>query len=45
MSRTYSMHRGDEKCIHILVGNMKVGSHLGDLDIDGKIIVKWILHK
>jgi hypothetical protein len=29
----------------ILVGNLKGRDHLGDLGIDGRIILKWILKK
>jgi hypothetical protein len=31
----------DEKCMHI--SSQKLKGHLGDLNIDGKIILKWIV--
>jgi hypothetical protein len=30
---------------NILVENLKLGDHLGDLCIDGRIIQKWVLGK
>lgn len=28
---------------HLYTGNLKVKDHLGDLDLDGRAIIKWIL--
>jgi hypothetical protein len=29
----------------ILVGNLKEGGHLGNIGVDGRIILEWILKK
>jgi hypothetical protein len=40
------IHWGDEKHIKILVTNpQKRRNHLGELAIDGKIVLKWIFGK
>jgi hypothetical protein len=37
---------GDRRCTgRVLVGKSDVKSYLDDVDIDGKIILKWILKK
>jgi hypothetical protein len=36
------MHGTDEKCIKILVKNLKGKDHLQDLGVDGRIILKLI---
>jgi hypothetical protein len=37
------MQYRDEKCIQMLVKNLKRRNHLGDLSINGRIIFRWIL--
>jgi hypothetical protein len=39
------MHGRDEKCIQFFFENLKERDHLGDLGVDGKIILEWILGK
>jgi hypothetical protein len=33
---------GNEKCVQYFGQNFKVRDHLGDLNVPGKIILKWI---
>jgi hypothetical protein len=40
MGGACSAHRGDEKCIHILVGKPEGKKPLKDLNIDGRMILK-----
>jgi hypothetical protein len=40
MSRAGITHGGDEKCIHILFGDSEGNSHLEDLNVDGRMVVK-----
>jgi hypothetical protein len=36
-------HMGERKGVYrVLVGNLRVGEHLGDLGVDGRIILRWI---
>ena len=39
---TYGERRG---VYRTLVGNLREGDHWGDPDVDGKIILRWILRK
>jgi hypothetical protein len=39
------MHGKDEKCIQVVVRKPKVINYIGDLGIDGNIIIKRILKK
>ena len=41
------LHAWEEKMnvFRGLVGNLQEGDHLEDLDVDGRIILKWILKK
>jgi len=44
MGGVCSTHRRDERSAYkISVGNLKGGDHSGDLGVDGKIILEWIL--
>jgi hypothetical protein len=43
MGRASSRYRDDEKDIKNLSQNMKGRDHLGNLDLDGRIILIWIL--
>jgi hypothetical protein len=45
MSETCSTHGENEKLIYYLVEKLKGIDHLGDLDVDGRIIFKCILKK
>jgi hypothetical protein len=40
MGRACSIHGRDEKCIQNFI--VKAGEHLGELGIDGRLILKWI---
>jgi hypothetical protein len=35
---------GKGRCVQGFVGNLRERSHLKDLGIDGRIILKWILN-
>jgi hypothetical protein len=39
------MHGIVEKCGHVRSQNLKGRHHLGDLGVDGKIILAWLLRK
>jgi len=41
MDRTCSTHWIKEKCIQNLSEKLKERDHLGDLDVDKRIILKW----
>jgi hypothetical protein len=41
---TNSAYREDEKFTYVLVENSE-RDHLGDLDVDGRIILEWIFGK
>jgi hypothetical protein len=43
MCGTCSTHGSDEKCIKILVENLKGRDYLKDLNIDGRIVLECIL--
>ena len=44
MGRTCGANGGKERCIHGFgFGNLKERYHLEDLDVDGEIILEWIL--
>jgi len=46
MGRTCSAYGGEERCIQGFGwGNLREGNHLGDPDIDGRIILRWIFTK
>jgi hypothetical protein len=34
---------GEIQNIHNILDNLKEGDHLEDLDVDGRIILKWML--
>jgi hypothetical protein len=34
---------GNKNCVHILVGNLMKGNSLGDLDVNGQLILKLML--
>jgi len=36
---------GGERCARVLVGNLRVRSHWGDLDVEGRIILSWLFGK
>jgi len=36
---------GEEKCIQVLMGKPKKRDCMEDLDVNGSIILKWIVHK
>jgi hypothetical protein len=36
---------GEGKCVRSFGGKLREKVHLEDVDIDGKVIVKWILKK
>jgi hypothetical protein len=40
MSRNFAAYGGEERC-----GNLKGRSHLEDLDVDGRVILKWLFKK
>jgi hypothetical protein len=40
-----STHGGDEKCVQILLGKPEGKGPVGYLDVEGRIILKWILGK
>jgi hypothetical protein len=42
MGRTCSTNGGCEKCIQNLVGHPKTGERLGNLGLDGRIILKLV---
>jgi hypothetical protein len=31
---------GNKNCVHILVGNLMEGNSLGDLDVNGQLVLK-----
>ena len=35
----------EEACTGFWWGNLKEGDHLGDSDLDGRIILKWVFRK
>jgi hypothetical protein len=41
----YSTIRRDKKCIQFISGNLKGRDHFGNLGIDWRIILRWILNK
>jgi hypothetical protein len=45
MGRTYGAH-GEERGVHwVLWGNLRERGSWGDPDVDGRIILRWILRK
>ena len=42
MDRARSMYEGEDRCIQ---GILRERDHLGDPDIDGRIILRWIIRK
>jgi len=40
-----STYGGEEKCVQGLGGNLRGRGHLGDIDVDGTIILRWISRK
>ena len=39
-------HMGEGRGVHrVLVGNLRERGHLGDPDVDGRIILRWIFRK
>jgi len=36
---------GLERCIELWWGNLREGDHVEDIDVDGRIILKWIVKK
>jgi hypothetical protein len=45
INRTCSASREVKHAYKILDGNMKGRDHLGDTDVDAKIMLKWITKK
>jgi hypothetical protein len=45
MGRTHGMHEGNRSIFNILLYNLKERDHLGDLSMDGRIILFWSLKK
>jgi hypothetical protein len=43
MGGAHSTHRRDEKCIKNLVRKPEGEDNLEDLDMDGRVILQWIL--
>jgi len=39
------MHRAMRNTYKILVGNLEKRDHFGDLGVDGRILLKWVLQK
>jgi len=42
---TSSTHEACDKFIQNLIGRSGRRDHLGDLNVDGEIILKWMFHK
>jgi len=45
MSWAGSAYGGEEKCTGFWWGNLREKCHLGDLGINGRIILRWIFRK
>jgi hypothetical protein len=46
MGGACSTYEGEERRIQgVLGGNLKENDHLGDLGVDGRIILRWIYRK
>jgi len=45
LGRAYGMHGEEERCIQGFGGEPAVKDHLEDPDVDGRIILRWILRK
>jgi hypothetical protein len=45
MGRACSMHEEKMNVRRVLVGNQKERDRYEDLDVDGRIILKWILER
>ena len=46
MSRACSAYGGEERCIQSFWWeNMRERDHLGDPDVDGRIILRWLFRK
>ena len=42
MTRTYSSYGGEQRCIRVLVGNLKEIDQMEDTAVDGRKILRWI---
>jgi hypothetical protein len=45
MGKLCNTHGTDEKCRYMLLREPEGKDHLGDLDVDGRIVLKWIIKK
>ena len=45
MPRSSGSHGGVERFLKSLVGNVRERAHMEDLDVVGRIILKWIFKK
>jgi hypothetical protein len=45
MNVAWSTHGKVEKCIKMYLENLKVRDHLGDREVDKKVILRWIFEK
>jgi hypothetical protein len=45
MGRGCSEYGGGERCVQVLVGNLREKDHWGDSGVDGRIILRRIFRK
>ena len=45
MGGACSTYGGGERRVQVFWGNLRGRDHLGDADVDGRIILKWLFRK
>jgi len=45
MGEACNTYGGGERCVQVFWGNLRERDHLGDADVDGRIILRWLFRK